>query len=116
MKQAAASRRHYLNNSEVIKQRAVAYRKACRERNKEYVNSLKRDAVCTDCKIDYPFYILQFDHIGDDKKDHVSTMANSGVPLSTLRAEIAKCEIVCANCHITRTYTRAKWRGGDLNP
>ena len=49
---------------------------------------------------------MQFDHLGDDKDKAVSSMAASPVKLERLKAEIDKCEIVCANCHAVRTYQR----------
>jgi hypothetical protein len=49
---------------------------------------------------------MQFDHLGDDKDRDVATLALVPVSLARLQAEIAKCEIVCANCHAERTYRR----------
>jgi hypothetical protein len=30
-------------------------------------------------------------------------------------AEVAKCDLVCTNCHIIRTFERADWGGKWLN-
>jgi len=41
-----------------------------------------------------------------EKKDNIATMVNKTYSLETLREELAKCEVVCANCHRVRTYLR----------
>jgi hypothetical protein len=32
-----------------------------------------------------------------------------GLSVATIKKEIAKCEIVCANCHRIRTFRRNGW-------
>ena len=59
---------------------------------------------CTDCGHCFPPECMDFDHTGDDKARNVSAMAC--YTLEKVLAEIAKCEIVCANCHRTRTKNR----------
>jgi hypothetical protein len=49
---------------------------------------------------------MQFDHVRGKKRGDVASMVSKGVSLRTLRMEISKCEIVCANCHSTRTWQR----------
>lgn len=64
-----------------------------------------KDNPCLDCGIKYPPYVMQFDHLGDKKFNIGSATAHNPKP-DKLRAEIAKCEVVCANCHAIRTYNR----------
>ena len=42
---------------------------------------------------------------------HVSAMVTRGVAMEMILEEIAKCDLVCANCHRMRTWTRGKTRG-----
>ena len=67
---------------------------------------------CTDCGETDPL-VLEFDHIGDDKAADVSRLVVDGVSWERVAQEIAKCEVVCANCHRRRTAQRAatvRWR------
>jgi len=50
---------------------------------------------------------MQFDHRPDeDKKENISDLVGLEVKWETILKEIAKCDLVCANCHAIRTYTR----------
>jgi hypothetical protein len=53
--------------------------------------------------------VLQFDHVSDDKTEDVGRMLSWAVSWKRILQEIAKCEVVCANCHARRT---AKRHGG----
>lgn len=61
---------------------------------------------CADCGIQYPYYVMDYDHIDPSNKTaKVSAMVYAGsMPL--LLDEIEKCEVVCANCHRIRTHNR----------
>lgn len=65
---------------------------------------------CMDCDEKNPM-VLEFDHLRD-KTNNIATITNRySYWNSKLAAEIAKCDIVCRNCHVVRTYTRTKsWR------
>lgn len=76
-----------------------------RERILKYVRDLKATTACADCKEFYPYYAVQFDHVRDIKVDKVNRMVYTSSYEAVL-AEIAKCDIVCANCHHIRTYLR----------
>ena len=68
-----------------------------------------RAKACTDCGQQYPSYVMEFDHVPErgKKKKTVSELAgNRKVTSKTVQAELAKCDLVCANCHKVRTYFR----------
>jgi hypothetical protein len=52
---------------------------------------------------------MDFDHLGD-KIAEVSLMVPT-YGTKSLLAEVAKCDVVCANCHRIRTYERLKRPG-----
>lgn len=68
----------------------------------DFVRNLKVSAVCADCNIDHPYWILTFDHLRD--KEFGINKACRSMSLSALKTEITKCDIVCGNCHAERTY------------
>lgn len=67
---------------------------------------------CTDCGIRYPYYVMQFDHLRDKKYDLGSGKARS-IGREAFKTEIAKCEVVCANCHMERTHVRRLSKKAD---
>ena len=67
-----------------------------------------KDRPCADCGQCFPFYVMQFDHReGEERLFCIGRMSNyRTVSKARLVAEIAKCDVVCANCHSERTYQR----------
>jgi len=102
-KRRAAIKRHYYANRQYYIDKASKKRDDLRK----WVHDLKDTTPCTDCGIQYRYYVTDFDHISEKgtKTKAVSQVINSG-SIAKVRAEIAKCELVCANCHRTRTYRR----------
>ncbi len=95
-----ATRRHYANNKEQyrVRNRMQAARKA------EFIRK-QREVPCADCGIQYPYYIMEFDHKNPEEKEFsISNMATMG--WARIRKELEKCEVVCANCHTARTHFR----------
>ena len=74
-------------------------------RNRKLIQEAK-DVPCMDCGVCYPFWIMQFDHRDPSKKDF--TIGSEGRQFSEqkVKDEMAKCDVVCANCHKDREYTR----------
>lgn len=84
----------------------VSKRKAeVKTRAQQFLRELKEASPCTDCGVQYPYYVMDFDHLRD-KKYQVALMPGMGYDIPTIKAEIEKCELVCANCHRVRTFTR----------
>lgn len=75
-------------------------------RKMEVINAIKMERGCADCGYREHPVALEFDHLdGFTKVDNVSRMAGSA-SLERIMAEIAKCEVVCGNCHAIRTAER----------
>ena len=71
------------------------------------IAQIKIDTPCMDCGNNYPQECMDFDHRpGESKQNNVGTMVSHGHGRESVMAEIAKCDIVCANCHRIRTRKR----------
>ena len=58
--------------------------------------------VCVDCKQSYPPECFDFHHHEDNKAFTIGQEINS-LPFAVLVEEARKCQLLCANCHRTRT-------------
>jgi hypothetical protein len=76
---------------------------------KAWLRSLKDGTPCTDCGRVYPPQVMQWDHkpgfekVGDISADFWDRTREE------VLAEIAKCDLVCTNCHAIRTFKRSEW-------
>lgn len=93
---------YYLLNKRKHQQRCKEFRL----KSREFVNGYLKERNCKDCG-NSDIRVLEFDHLRDKKKD-ISTMLN-GSSIATIKAEIEKCEVVCANCHRIRTSISQQW-------
>jgi hypothetical protein len=58
---------------------------------------------CVDCGFDN-ILALEFDHVRGEKRFNVGTAVSSSTrSWKTIKLEIDKCDIRCANCHRIRT-------------
>jgi hypothetical protein len=97
------SRRHYGQNKGAYLERNCRYNPLRRENGAEFVHQLLTEHPCAQCGEADPI-VLEFDHRDPaEKLGNVSDMVRNVASLSRLRAEIAKCEVLCANCHQRRT-------------
>lgn len=71
---------------------------------KDRLKAIKEASGCIDCG-ETNHIVLDFDHL-KDKKYNVSRMIHDGFSWAAIKKEIAKCEVVCANCHRIRTHDR----------
>lgn len=92
---------HYRNNKDVYNRTS----KASLQKRQAVVNELKESSPCADCGVYYPHYVMDYDHLGD-KVGNVSLLVKTA-SLQRVLDEIAKCDLVCSNCHRARTFLRA---------
>jgi hypothetical protein len=71
----------------------------------QYLRDLKTKTPCVDCGINYPYYVMDFDHVRGQKHANVMELVST-LSKKKIDEEIAKCEIVCSNCHRIRTHVR----------
>lgn len=104
--QRAYSRQHYRDNKEKHNKRRYEAHRRSREAIRLLIREIKQ-GPCLDCGVSYPYYVMQLDHRPGAKKmfnisDSVSRVRSKEMILK----EIAKCDLVCANCHAERTHSR----------
>ena len=88
-------------NHDAFKER----RRKLRKNQRKWLAELKNHP-CMDCKRSFPPHVMDFDHRdGETKAGNVSRMILNASK-KTVLTEIAKCDIVCANCHRDRTWKR----------
>jgi hypothetical protein len=108
-KQKAAQQRSYIKTQPARMQKQRRNRRVMLD----YVAKVKTDTPCADCENFYHHSVMDFDHLPKFKKvAHVSVLARRN-NWELLLSEIAKCDVVCANCHRIRTYMR-KYGSLDL--
>lgn len=66
---------------------------------------------CVDCGVT-DIRVLEFDHVRGEKYENISRMIQSS-SWKAIEAEIAKCEVRCANCHRIKTVERGQWWRAD---
>jgi hypothetical protein len=95
----ATHRPRYIANAKRRKRIAVQERTT-------YLMSFLGERTCSDCGESDPL-VLEFDHLGD--KDFGIAKGLRDRTWQAVLDEIAKCEVVCANCHRRRTAHRLRF-------
>lgn len=104
------SKKHYKKN------RASYIAKAKRQHKKQVIENRQmllelKSKPCLDCEIEYPPWVMEFDHVGEKC---FNPSQNLRATKKALLKELEKCEVVCANCHADRTYQRRTSRRGGM--
>lgn len=63
-----------------------------------------KSSPCKDCGGRFPSCAMDFDHVRGKKYRHIGAMGHAS--FSVLVSELAKCDLVCSNCHRIRTQGR----------
>jgi hypothetical protein len=95
---------HYLNNKPDYIKRAKIKNEEIVRIMQEIIRNAKK-VPCKDCGNMFHECMMDFDHINDDKICNVADIRKYH-SIKKLNDEIAKCEVVCSNCHRYRTYLR----------
>ena len=91
----ASQKRYWEKNKEKYRQR----RKEQTLRNRSWFQSRKVGLSCSECGENHPACI-KFHHLNPDEKEfNVADMVVHGYGIERIEAEIAKCVVLCGNCH-----------------
>jgi len=99
---SAYSKEHYQANKELHNKRRYSNERTRRKGLRKLVREAK-NKPCSDCGNEHPYFVMDMDHLDPRTKKF-----DLGNPWNhteeAVKAEIAKCEVVCANCHRYRTF------------
>lgn len=87
-------KKHYKKNKEKYLEKNTKHRKYLRA----YINRYKQYCGCRVCG-DKRFWVLDFHHIDPKEKDFTISLDINRFSIRTLKNELRKCEVLCANCH-----------------
>lgn len=93
---------YYQRHKEAQARRVKARKRTHQALLRAFVVEMK-DRPCQDCDKRFPPYVMDFHH-RYGKEGDIANCIRRGFSLERLTAEIAKCDILCANCHRIRTY------------
>lgn len=102
LKQAAGKKRYYEKNKQDYYER----NNLKRQRLRAYLIQIKEANPCVDCRLFYPYYVMDFDHRPGETKTNLPNQLVNRLSWSKLEIEIRKCDLVCSNCHRFRTHAR----------
>tara|TARA_Y100000034_G_C6906169_1_gene420554 strand:- start:401 stop:718 length:318 start_codon:yes stop_codon:yes gene_type:complete len=96
----AFDRKKYMKEWEIKnKLKRSRINKTYKTKVKRWFEELKSQLKCETCGEDHPA-TLDFHHVdGSQKEFNISRMAKGGLGKERILAEIAKCMVLCSNCH-----------------
>jgi hypothetical protein len=101
-------RAHYRKNTARYLERGQQNKRRYRKQNRARVDSYLSQHPCVDCGTT-ELVVLEFDHRdGVEKEDEIGRLIGTG-EWRKVAAEIAKCDVRCANCHRRKTAQQLGW-------
>lgn len=94
VKQKQAQRAYYERNREAV----LAKNRENKEKRKQIVRDAK-SCPCQKCGKSYPPKVMDLHHREGEQKDGKISRMVERASLAALIEEIAKCDVLCANCH-----------------
>lgn len=99
------TRNHYHNNKEYYFSR----NKKRKLKAREFILSFLKENPCVVCG-EADIVVLEFDHLDPKLKSaNIAVLINSAYGLPSIKKEIAKCQVLCANCHKRKTAKDYGW-------
>lgn len=92
---------------EKLRERVRKQNRRTRQDNRERLAAYKDGKPCADCGQKHRHFVLEFDHRNPKTKEFTVSYANGKrYSWKKIMAEIRKCDLICSNCHQTRTWER----------
>jgi hypothetical protein len=100
------SQQHYVNNKPAYLHRNQRNNPLQREANRIFVTQFLSEHPCVKCGTSNPV-VLEFNHVNPATKTaNICDMIHFRVSPDRIKLEIAKCEVLCANCHQRHTTSQ----------
>jgi hypothetical protein len=97
------------NNKATQLQRVKANRERAIQLARDYLFQYLKTHPCVVCG-ETDLDMLEFDHIDQkDKRNEISQLVVNGCCLDTIKQEMAKCQVLCANHHRKKTRQQLGW-------
>lgn len=107
---AEYSKEYYKNNKQTYIEKTKKRNQRISDENRTRLFAYLSQHPCIDCG-HTDIRVLEFDHVRGNKLNNIAWMVGKGLSWSTIEAEIAKCEVRCANCHrIKESGKNHSWR------
>ena len=85
--------------------------KVCRRIRREEIATIVKkwkDRRCVHCGVKYHHAARQCDHVREEKIFNIADAARLQKSDEEILQELAKCDVVCANCHSMKSYTERR--------
>ncbi len=102
-------REYWRKNKDRLNSQRSITKKKNRMRLYDNLRDYCKSNSCVSCGED-DFVVLEFDHIDPkDKNSSVSDMVKNGYSWDSIKLELKRCQVLCANCHRRRTSEQFGW-------
>lgn len=98
----------YEQYRERSKQRRYESSRSIRLANRGWFDEQKKKP-CLDCGVSYPPIVMEFHHRDKSQKEITPSQALARRSRQGVLDEIAKCDLLCANCHRLRHVDDGDW-------
>lgn len=89
------------------KKKHIAYVRNREKKIKNWLKDYKSTLECENCGENHPA-CLDFHHINSEDKEFAIGRIKDYMSWKRLKNELAKCEVLCANCHRKKHYNQRK--------
>jgi len=77
----------------------IAHVKRRKQEIRKWFIEFKKNLKCSVCSESHPATIEFHHKSGENKENEIGFMVGHGYSIESIRKEIEKCQVVCANCH-----------------
>lgn len=89
---------YYINNKKNHKRAVAIHKEKYKQEVHQWIVDYLTERGCSDCP-EKDIRCLEFDHVRGKKSRNISTMIQNICAIETIKCEIRKCDVRCANCH-----------------
>jgi hypothetical protein len=111
-KNRAYVRAHYYRHKERVLAKVRVQSKKTRAKRRDWLTALKAERGCAHCGERDPV-VLEFHHSSGEKEFAVARMTPKS--MKAILAEIDKCTVLCANCHLREHERLRRATGGTAD-